>query len=159
VLIVTAVVNQKIELEALQAGATDYINKPFNISLLRSKLAQILHQQQTLVKRYKKQINVNLAQPDIESADEQFIRVLVKEIEQDLSDSSLSVELLAKRMNLTRVGLYKKVLAITGYSPMEYIRHIRLKRAMHLVQNSKLSMAEIAYEVGFGNPETIQQIF
>jgi DNA-binding response OmpR family regulator len=53
VLIVTAVVNQKIELEALQAGATDYINKPFNISLLRSKLAQILHQQQTLVKRYK----------------------------------------------------------------------------------------------------------
>jgi transcriptional regulator GlxA family with amidase domain len=85
--------------------------------------------------------------------------VLVKEIEQDLSDSSLSVELLAKRMNLTRVGLYKKVLAITGYSPMEYIRHIRLKRAMHLVQNSKLSMAEIAYEVGFGNPETIQQIF
>ncbi|GAA0882599.1 two-component regulator propeller domain-containing protein [Sphingobacterium siyangense subsp. cladoniae] len=159
VLIVTAVVNQKIELEALQAGATDYINKPFNISLLRSKLAQILHQQQTLVKRYKKQINVNLAQPDIVSADEQFIRVLVKEIEQDLSDSSLSVELLAKRMNLTRVGLYKKVLAITGYSPMEYIRHIRLKRAMHLVQNSKLSMAEIAYEVGFGNPKQFSKYF
>ncbi|MNV46720.1 HTH-type transcriptional activator RhaS [compost metagenome] len=112
-----------------------------------------------MVKRYKKQINVNLAQPDIVSADEQFIRVLVKEIEQDLSDSSLSVELLAKRMNLTRVGLYKKVLAITGYSPMEYIRHIRLKRAMHLVQNSKLSMAEIAYEVGFGNPKQFSKYF
>lgn len=159
VLIVTAVVNQKIELDALQAGATDYINKPFNISLLRSKLAQILNQQQTLVKRYKKQINVNLAQPDIASADEQFIRALVKEIERDLNDSSLSVELLAKRMNITRVGLYKKVLAITGYSPMEYIRHIRLKRAMHLVQNSKLSMAEIAYEVGFGNPKQFSKYF
>lgn len=159
VLIVTAVVNQKIELEALQAGATDYINKPFNINLLRSKLAQILNQQQTMVKRYKKQINVNLEQPDIASADEQFIRALVKEIEQDLSDPSLSVELLAKRMNITRVGLYKKVLAITGYSPMEYIRHIRLKRAMHLVQNSKLSMAEIAYEVGFGNPKQFSKYF
>jgi len=159
VLIVTAVVNPKIEVEALQAGATDYINKPFNISLLRSKLAQILHQQQNLVKRYKKQINVNLVQPDIESADEQFIRSLVKEIERDLNDSSLSVELLAKRMNITRVGLYKKVLAITGYSPMEYIRHIRLKRAMHLVQNSKLSMAEIAYEVGFGNPKQFSKYF
>src|SRR5690606_12788753 len=99
VLIVTAVVNQKTELEALQAGATDYINKPFNINLLRSKLAQILSQQQKMVKRYKKQINVNLAQPEIASADEQFIRTLVKEIEQDLIDSSLSVELLAKRMN------------------------------------------------------------
>ncbi len=159
VLIVTAVVNQKIELEALESGATDYINKPFNINLLRSKLAQILHQQQTMVKRYKKQINVNLTQPDIASADEQFIRALVMEIEQDLSDSSLSVELLAKRMNITRVGLYKKVLAITGYSPMEYIRHIRLKRAMHLVQNSKLSMAEIAYEVGFGNPKQFSKYF
>lgn len=159
VLIVTAVVNQKTELEALQAGATDYINKPFNINLLRSKLAQILSQQQKMVKRYKKQINVNLAQPEIASADEQFIRTLVKEIEQDLSDSSLSVELLAKRMNITRVGLYKKVLAITGYSPMEYIRHIRLKRAMHLVQNSKLSMAEIAYEVGFGNPKQFSKYF
>ncbi|WP_104381806.1 two-component regulator propeller domain-containing protein [Sphingobacterium sp. HMA12] len=159
VLIVTAVVNQKIELEALQAGATDYINKPFNISLLRSKLAQILNQQQSLVKRYKKQIDVQLTQPDIESADEQFIRTLVKEIEKDLSDSSLSVELLAKGMNITRVGLYKKVLAITGYSPMEYIRHIRLKRAMHLVQNSKLSMAEIAYTVGFGNPKQFSKYF
>lgn len=159
VLIITAIVNQKTELEALQAGATDYINKPFNVSLLRSKLAQILSQQQTLVKRYKKQINLQLTQPDIESADEQFIRTLVKEIEQDISDSSLSVELLAKRMNITRVGLYKKVLAITGYSPMEYIRHIRLKRAMHLVQNSKLSMAEIAYAVGFGNPKQFSKYF
>ena len=159
VLIVTAIVNQKVEVEALQAGASDYINKPFNISLLRSKVAQILSQQQNLVKRYKKQISVDLIQPDIASADEQFISTLVNEIEQDLNDSTLSVELLARKMNITRVGLYKKVLAITGYSPMEYIRHIRLKRAMHLVQNSKLSMAEIAYEVGFGNPKQFSKYF
>lgn len=159
VLIVTAVVNQRTEVEALRAGATDYIHKPFHIELLQSKLAQILGQQQNLVRRYQKQIKVDLVQPEIESADEQFIRALITEIEKDLSDSALSVELLAKRMNITRVGLYKKVLAITGYSPTEYVRHIRLKRAMHLVQNSKLSIAEIAYAVGFGNPKQFSKYF
>ena len=159
VLIVTAVTNQEIEVEALQAGAADYITKPFNIKLLQSKLTQIFNQQQNLVKRYQKQIKVDLVQPEVASADEQFIYALVQEIERDLSDSALSVELLAKRMHLTRVGLYKKVLAITGYSPMEYIRHIRLKRAMHLVQNSKLSIAEIAYEVGFSNPKHFSKYF
>lgn len=159
VLVITAVVTQKMEMDALQAGATDFITKPFNIKLLQSKMAQILSQQQSLAKRYKRQIHVDLSQPDMESTDELFIRALIKEIERDLSDSSLSVELLAKRTSITRVGLYKKVLAITGYSPMEYIRHIRLKRAMHLVQNSKLSIAEIAYEVGFGNPKQFSKYF
>lgn len=159
VLMVTAVMDEYIQLQALRAGASDYILKPFNFELLKSKIASVLNQKSSLVKKYQKQIAIELSQPEIESADEKFIREVIIEVERDLSDSTLSVEILAGRMHMTRVGLYKKILAITGYSPTEYIRYIRLKRAMHLIQHSKFSISEIAYEVGFGNPKQFSKYF
>lgn len=159
VIMVTAVMDQKIQLEALRAGASDYVLKPFNFELLKSKIASVLDQKSSLVKKYQKQITIALSQPEVESADEKFIRQFILEVERDLTDSTLSVEILAGNMHMTRVGLYKKILAITGYSPTEYIRHIRLKRAMHLIQHSSLSISEIAYEVGFGNPKQFTKYF
>ncbi|MNY35364.1 HTH-type transcriptional activator RhaS [compost metagenome] len=156
---VTAGMDQKIQLEALRAGASDYVLKPFNFELLKSKIASVLDQKSSLVKKYQKQITIALSQPEVESADEKFIRQFILEVERDLTDSTLSVEILAGNMHMTRVGLYKKILAITGYSPTEYIRHIRLKRAMHLIQHSSLSISEIAYEVGFGNPKQFTKYF
>jgi AraC-like DNA-binding protein len=70
-----------------------------------------------------------------------------------------SVEDFSREMYMNRVTLYRKILSLTGKTPIEFIRSIRLKRAAQLLEKSGLSIAEIAYEVGFNNPKTFTKLF
>ena len=70
-----------------------------------------------------------------------------------------SVEDFSREMFMNRVTLYRKILSLTGKTPIEFIRSIRLKRAARLLEKSGLSIAEIAYEVGFNNPKTFTKFF
>jgi AraC-like DNA-binding protein len=80
-------------------------------------------------------------------------------VEKNISNSDLSVEELSREMYMSRVALYKKLLALTGKTPIEFIRSIRLKRAAQLLEKSKLTVSEIAYEVGFNNPKYFSRFF
>ncbi|NJM26820.1 MAG: helix-turn-helix transcriptional regulator [Bacteroidia bacterium] len=76
-----------------------------------------------------------------------------------MGDSGFSVEELSRELGMSRVHLYKKLLSLTGKSPIEFIRTIRLKRAAQLLEKSQLTVAEIAYEVGFNNPKYFSKYF
>ncbi|MFC6098724.1 hybrid sensor histidine kinase/response regulator transcription factor [Olivibacter domesticus] len=159
VILLTAYSDADIQISATNAGASDYIIKPFHFQLLISKIDNHLKQKSLLEKTYKKQLEVIPSVTAIESADEKFLRHAAKITEDNVSNSAFSVEDLAAALNISRVGLYKRLLALNGHTPSEFIRNIRLRKAAQLLTKSNLSVAEIAYQVGFNNPKQFSKYF
>jgi AraC-like DNA-binding protein len=104
-------------------------------------------------------MSVQLQDVPVQSEDEKFLRNMVEYIEQNILNYNLSVEELSRQMNMSRVSLYKKVLMITGRSPLEFIRSIRLKKAIQLLADSQMSISQISYEVGFNTPKYFTKLF
>jgi signal transduction histidine kinase/DNA-binding response OmpR family regulator len=158
VILLTALTNEDQQLNGLETGASDYMTKPFNFEILLSKIRNLLTQQALSKKTYQKQLAVKPVDSQVESVDDRFIRQLCLQIEKHISDSSYSVDQLSADMNMSRVGLYKKILPLTGKSPVEYIRYYRLQKSRPLLE-SQLSIAEVAYQVGFSNPKHFSKYF
>jgi signal transduction histidine kinase/ligand-binding sensor domain-containing protein/DNA-binding response OmpR family regulator len=158
VILLTARSNEEQQLEGLDTGANDYITKPFSFELLLSRIKNLLEQQRSNKKSIK-QITVSTTDVTLESGDEKFIQQALSVVEKNMSDITFSVEDLSRALLLSRVGLYKKMLALTGKTPIEFIRDIRMKRATQLLVNSKMNVAEIAYEVGFNDPKYFAKAF
>ena len=96
---------------------------------------------------------------EITSLDEKLIDNAVKYIELNIANTDLSVEKLSHELGMSRVHLYKRLLAITGKTPIEFIRIIRLKRAAQLLRESQQNIAEISFQVGFNNPKYFSKYF
>jgi signal transduction histidine kinase/ligand-binding sensor domain-containing protein/DNA-binding response OmpR family regulator len=159
VILLTALSADKEQLEGLECGANDYIVKPFNFEILLSKMQNLLQMQQTLKNTYQKQLEIKASEVAVASEDEKFLKTALDYIELNITNSNFSVEELAKHLNLSRVSLYKKLLAVTGKTPVDCIRNIRLKRAIQLLEKSKLSIANIGFEVGFNNAAYFAKVF
>jgi len=159
VILLTALTTEDEQLMGLETGANDYMTKPFNFEILLSKIRNLLQQQALSKKIYQKQVEFKPLETEIESVDDKFIRQLSFHIEKHLSDSGYTVDQLSADMNMSRVGLYKKVLPLTGKSPVEYIRSYRLLKSKPLLLKSQMTIAEVAYEVGFSNPKHFSKYF
>ena len=105
------------------------------------------------------QIDPAPSQIAITSLDEKLIAQAIEYVEKNIDRSELSVEELSRELGMSRVHLYKKLTAITGRSPVEFIRIIRLKRAAQMLRESQLNVSEIAYSVGFNNPKYFSRYF
>ena len=99
-----------------------------------------------------KDVEVHYKHDNCKSQSE-FIEKAIKIVEERMSDSDFSVEMLGAELGLSRSHLYKKLMCITGKGPAEFIRIIRLKRSKQLLKESQKQIAEIAYEVGFSSPK------
>jgi len=159
VILLTALIGEEEELKGLQIGANDYMTKPVNFEILLSKIKNLLTLQQTFKKAYTKQMHLQLEDVVVESADEKLLCSVVDHIQKNILNPTLSVEDLSRQMNMSRVSLYKKLLAITGKSPVELIRYIRLQKAAQLLEKSHLNITGVCYEVGFNNPTYFSKIF
>lgn len=159
VILLTALSTEDQQLTGLDTGANDYMTKPFNFEILLSKIRNLLSQQELSRKTYLKQVELQPAVAEIESVDDKFIRQIGLHLEKNIQDSGYTVDQLSSDMNMSRVGLYKRVLALTGRSPLEYIRYYRLLKAQPLLLKSQMTIAEIAYEVGFSNPKQFSKYF
>ncbi|SDL76244.1 Signal transduction histidine kinase [Pedobacter antarcticus] len=159
VILLTALSTEDQQLTGLDTGANDYMTKPFNFEILLSKIKNLLSQQEISRKTYLKQVELKPADAEIESVDDKFIRQIGMHLEKNLQDSNYTVDQLSADMNMSRVGLYKKILPLTGRSPLEYIRFYRLLKSKPLLRKSQLTIAEIAYAVGFSNPKQFSKYF
>jgi signal transduction histidine kinase/ligand-binding sensor domain-containing protein/DNA-binding response OmpR family regulator len=159
VILLTAMGSEEKQLEGLKTGVNDYITKPFTFEILASRIRNLLAQQELLQKRFQKQIEINPGDITITPVDEKFLKKALEVVEENMDNPEFSVEDFSRDMFMNRVTLYRKILSITGKTPIEFIRSIRLKRAARLLEKSGMSVAEIAYEVGFYNPKNFTKSF
>ncbi len=158
-ILLTARTAEEHKLEGLETGADDYITKPFNFDILMLRIRKLMERSEATREIFRKQIDVKPSDITITSLDEKLIRRAIKYVEDNISNSELSVEGLSKDLGMSRVHLYKKLLSITGKTPIEFIRTIRLKRAAQLLRESQLNISEVAYQVGFNNPKYFSKYF
>jgi len=115
--------------------------------------------QETFKRTFKVKIDEYSEQGHVQNGDETFLRELVEYIERNLSNANLSVEMISHEMKMSRVWLYKKILMFTGKSPIEFIRTIRLKKAVQLLENSDMKISQIANEVGIETSKHFSKLF
>lgn len=147
------------KIEGLTNGADDYLTKPFNPQILRlriNKLIEFGKKRQTV---FKHQIDPEPSEITITPLDEKLIQKAIQYVEDNISDTELSVEEMSRNLGMSRVHLYKKLLTITGRSPIEFIRVIRLKRAAQLLRDKQQNVSDVAYAVGFNNPKYFSRYF
>jgi len=159
VVLLTALTGEGQQLKGLETGATDYMTKPFNFEILLSKIKNIIIQQENMRKTYQKQVEVKPADVLVESPDEVFLQKLLRLVEENIGNPNFSVEELSSDMFMSRYTLYKKILALTGKTPNEFIRHMRLKRAAQLLENGYLTISQICYKVGFKSQKYFVKAF
>jgi len=159
VILLTAMGSEEKQIEGFQAGVNDYITKPFTFEILASRIKNLLAQQKLLQKRFQKQIEVNPSEVTVTPVDEKFLKQALEIVEKYIDNPDFSVEDFSREMCMSRKALYNKILSLTGKAPLEFIRSIRLKRAVQLLEKSGMSVSEIAYEVGFNNPKNFTKYF
>ncbi|MCF4101762.1 response regulator [Gillisia sp. M10.2A] len=144
--------------EGLNAGADVYLNKPFEMKVMRSHLKQLITNRELLFSKYMGAYKKTELEPST-SLDKEFISNIIIYTQENISEANLNVEKLADQFNLSRSQLYRKIKALTGLTANELIRKIRLERAKELIEAGHNSISEISYNVGFSSPSYFSKCF
>lgn len=159
VILLTAMTGDANQLKGLKAGATDYLTKPFSADILKVKIRNILLLSHQLKETYSRRLTVDTAPVEVQSENDKLLLKITEYIEQKIDDDSLSVEQLSKHLFMSRATLYNKVVDLTGETPVEFIRSVRLKKAAALLENTNMRIVEISYAVGFATPNYFTRAF
>ena len=142
------------QVDSLSLRADDYITKPFESKVLLAKVKSILSNRELIMDHLHKEIISTADDTQMpESRDDQFLRKIKEVLQENISETNLSVEFIADKIALSRVQLFRKFKTLTGCAPSEYIKNFRLQYAANLLRSGKYSVADVAYEVGFSDPK------
>jgi signal transduction histidine kinase/ligand-binding sensor domain-containing protein/DNA-binding response OmpR family regulator len=159
VLLLTAKADVADNIKGAHIGADDYVTKPFSPELLLARVASLIDNRRRIIKKFNTGegfIPENIAKNPL---DEAFLSKVVALINENLDNDEFSVEGMGQIMGMSRSNLFRKLKAITGKTPIEFIYFIRLKRGMELLLERNLNVSEIAYEVGFRNSSSFSKSF
>ena len=145
--------------EGYEHGADAYLSKPFSLRLLLSRIDNLIESRKKLNQTWSKGVEDDEIGNISNEIDKSFLKQLRKIIQENLANSDLSVEQIGDEIGLSRVQLYRKVKALTGYSPVEILRKARLTRARHLLQTTERTVSEVAYAVGFSTPSYFSKCY
>jgi len=159
VVLLTALTGEEQQLRSLQTGAADYMTKPFNFEILVSRIKNLLSQQQSLRQTLTRQVEVKATNIEVDSPDEKFVQDALAITEKNISNTDFSVDELSRNLLLSRATVYKRLFVLTGKTPAEFIRAVRLQRAAQLLEKTQMTVAEVAYDTGFNNPKYFSKYF
>lgn len=158
VILLSARTTDNYILDGLKDGADDYICKPFNISILKLRIQKFLDWSNKCHDLFRNS-DVALSEITISSLDEQLLSKAMAAVENNIDNADFSVEELSEIVCMSRGYFYKKILVITGKTPIEFIRLIRMKKALQILRESHYNISEIAYMVGFNSPRIFANYF
>lgn len=159
VILLTAKDTQEFKISGYDHGADAYVTKPFEIVVLDRQIKSLLRNRAIIHENYRKQNFVIDVSSGKISKDDLFISKLKEIIEENISDVNFNVKNLAKLFLLSETQVYRKTKALTGYSPVEFIRYIRLVKAANILRSSDISVKEVCYRTGFNNPSYFIKCF
>jgi signal transduction histidine kinase/ligand-binding sensor domain-containing protein/DNA-binding response OmpR family regulator len=157
VILLTAMGEEEEQVRGLESGASDYLVKPFNFEIMLSRIRNLLARQAPA-----KHVVALTGIPDMQmvsSPNEKFLARALEIVEKNLSNAGFSVEELSRELCMNRVSLYRRIFSLTGQTPVEFIRMVRIKRAAQLLSKTEMNVTEVAYEVGFNNPKYFAKYF
>nr|WP_293583163.1 hybrid sensor histidine kinase/response regulator transcription factor [Prevotella sp.] len=159
IILLTALSTDENVLEGTESGADAYITKPFSPQLLMARILQLLNQREILRQKFGKEPQEIRSAMLSNDQDSLFVKRLDSIVYSRLGEQDLSVDKVAGLLHLGRTIFYKKVRGTTGYTPNEYIRVIRLRKAAELLKEGEKNVSEVAYAVGFDNPYYFSKCF
>ena len=152
VYMLSAKTDVKYQLEGIQAGAEDYISKPFSMAILRAKIQNTLKTRARAFEHYSDNIDIEPEKIANNSMDEELLKRAMEIVEKNIDNIEFSTEQFAKEMNMSRSNLHLKLKAITGKSAIDFIHKIRFNRACQLLKEGKYTVSEISFMVGYNTP-------
>lgn len=159
IILLTAKTFTEDQVAGLEAGADDYIHKPFKSEILELKVKNILDSAERMRKQLKNDLISMPTEAFILSEEDKLIKKLIEYIDRNISDTEISVESLAAEMSISRAQLFRKTRAVLGQTPNELLKSMRLKKGEQLLRQGNLRISDVAFEVGFPNPQYFSQSF
>ena len=159
VLLLTAKTSALARLDGLRLGADDYIAKPFLPEELTLRVGNTLATRARIRESFSRVIQLEPKEISVTSADEEFLVAAMAFVEDGIDDVDLDVRRMTQALNVSRALLFTKVKALTGQTPSNFVKTIRLKRAAQLLATGKLNVSEVAYRVGFRDPKYFNKCF
>lgn len=162
VVLLSAKYSIESQIQGLQYGADYYVTKPFNNEFLIASIDNLLRQRKKLFEslvQKKKSIDLGPEQIVVTSKDESFLKNVIRVVEDKMADTEFNIDAVAESIAMSRTTFYKKFKSLTGVTPVEFVRDIRLQRAKQFLDAGGSNISEVAYMVGFSNPKYFSTCF
>jgi signal transduction histidine kinase/DNA-binding response OmpR family regulator len=161
VVLLTAKSREEDQLEGLEMGADAYIVKPFNMDILRRTIDNLIHSHHTLQLKFGRNDQLEELVDDIKvkSPDEKLLERVMQAINHNLNNADLNVDKIADEVGISRVHLHRKMKELTGQTPHDFIRNIRMKKAASLLASGDMNVSEVMYACGFSNAASFSTVF
>jgi signal transduction histidine kinase/ligand-binding sensor domain-containing protein/DNA-binding response OmpR family regulator len=159
VVLLTAKSSEESQLFGFEEGADEYILKPFNFDILLVRIRNILRSRDLLKRKFSNQIDISPKDIATTNVDQNFVKKVLDLVDENISNPNFSVETLSEKIGMSRSNLYRKLFALSGKTPTEFIRIMKLKRACQLLQKTDLPISQIAFEVGFNDQAHFRELF
>jgi DNA-binding response OmpR family regulator len=159
VILLTAKAGQENKVEGLETGADDYLTKPFDAKELLVRIKNLIELRRKLRERFSKTQILKPGEIAVTSVDDAFLQKVMSVVEEKLGDEKFGVEQFAREVGMSRSQLHRKVTALIGQTPTDFIRYMRLHRAMDLLKKNTGTVSETAYSVGFSGVSYFSKCF
>lgn len=159
IIMLTACSDKASEIESYSKGVDAYMSKPFDMNDLAIRAWQLIRKNELQYAKIRQQTIAQGSETKVVSQDDKFIESITKIIEDQISDNDLSVSVLSKKCAMSEKQIYRRIKQLSGLTPTEYVRQIRLNRASLLLKQGGFSVSEVLFMVGFSNPSYFTKCF
>ncbi|MEQ8238848.1 MAG: two-component regulator propeller domain-containing protein [Cyclobacteriaceae bacterium] len=157
--LLTAYSGEENKVHGYSSGADDYMVKPFDVNLLRTKMLNRAKTRTTLVENFKRHASLDISHFAESISDSQFMSRVITIIDNNISNGAFGVDDMSDKLAMSRRNLLRKIKANTGLSVSEFIKNIRLKKAAELLKAGQFNISEVAYQTGFNDPKYFSKCF